>query len=354
MKKKFITLALAVVLCITLMISTVAYSALNLKIGTIPGTDIQYCYVDDITVQIPDSDFKITFENVCVDVGLKYYDPSMEGNTSIPHYTFVLLGESGSFKFNQDTFPLVGKAYIDANGEYVSEYQNVKTPNGQVVEFSGITAETEKYWNYIDIGVYEDGTEFDSNGEYVTNGKHIATVSIHFGRAFDDTPDNFIGDSDTIDIGTLEVEKEYDIKDVTNAMWMPSMTDTIQITADGEFSKFTGVKVDGEIVDNSNYTATEGSTIIEFRADYLKTLDAGEHTVSVVFTDGEATTKFEIKENDNNLNNDTNDNGDKNENSDNLVTDVEIPNTDANASVAAAFMAMAISGIALVGLKKKK
>lgn len=349
MKKKIITLVLAVVLCIALMISTVAYSALDLKIGTIPGTDTQYCYVDDITVQIPDSDFKITFENVCVDVALSYDDPTNAGNPEIPYYTFVLLGETGSFSFNQDTFPLVLE---------VSEGMNVKLNKDEKISFSGIDAETEKYWEYLDVQVYSGGTEFDSNGAYTANGEYIANVAICFGRAFDETPDNFIGDANTIDIGTLEVEKEYDIKDITNAMWMPSMTDTIQITADGEFSKFTGVKVDGEIVDSSNYTATEGSTVIEFKAEYLKTLDVGEHTVSIIFTDGEATTKIEIKENDNNSNNDnsnndTTDNVDKNENSDNLVTDVEIPNTDGNASVAAIFVAMTFSGVALVALKKK-
>ena len=52
---------------------------------------------------------------------------------------------------------------------------------------------------------------------------------------------------------------------------------------------------DGELVDSNNYVASEGSTVIEFKADYLKTLDVGEHTVTVVFKDGIATTKFEVK-----------------------------------------------------------
>ncbi len=47
-------------------------------------------------------------------------------------------------------------------------------------------------------------------------------------------------------------------------------------------------------------------------------------------------------------------NTDKNENNDNLVTDVEIPNTDYNTSVTPVFVAMAISGMALIGLKKRK
>lgn len=84
-------------------------------------------------------------------------------------------------------------------------------------------------------------------------------------------------------------QREYNVTDTV------SSSISFKFRADGGFNKFTGVKVDGEFVDSSNYTATEGSTIIEFKADYLETLDAGEHTVTVLFTDGIATTNFEIE-----------------------------------------------------------
>lgn len=63
----------------------------------------------------------------------------------------------------------------------------------------------------------------------------------------------------------------------------------------GEFSRFTGVKVDGTLIGNDKYTAVSGSTVVTLKKDYLETLSVGKHTLTVVYTDGECTTEFEIK-----------------------------------------------------------
>ena len=57
----------------------------------------------------------------------------------------------------------------------------------------------------------------------------------------------------------------------------------------------TGVKVDGQLVDAKNYTAVSGSTIVTLSADYLKTLSAGNHTLTVVFNDGDCSTNFTVQ-----------------------------------------------------------
>ena len=48
------------------------------------------------------------------------------------------------------------------------------------------------------------------------------------------------------------------------------------------YDTFQSVKVDGEVVESSNYTVTEGSTIVTFDAEYTKNLSAGEHTIEIV------------------------------------------------------------------------
>ncbi len=55
--------------------------------------------------------------------------------------------------------------------------------------------------------------------------------------------------------------------------------------------------MDGNLIDRSNYTAKEGSTIITLKASYLNTLSAGTHTVEILWTDGSASTTFTIKAN---------------------------------------------------------
>ena len=53
---------------------------------------------------------------------------------------------------------------------------------------------------------------------------------------------------------------------------------------------------DGTLIDPKNYTAKSGSTIITLKADYLKTLSVGTHKLTVVYTDGECSTNFEVKQ----------------------------------------------------------
>ena len=53
--------------------------------------------------------------------------------------------------------------------------------------------------------------------------------------------------------------------------------------------------VDGKVLDASKYTVSAGSTVVELKADYLNTLSAGEHTLSIVSENGTASTMFTIE-----------------------------------------------------------
>ena len=72
---------------------------------------------------------------------------------------------------------------------------------------------------------------------------------------------------------------------------------SLAIRGSGEVSKFREVNVDGVTVDPVNYTVTEGSTIITFKPEYLKSLSAGNHSFELVWTDGTAATNFTVAEN---------------------------------------------------------
>ena len=61
------------------------------------------------------------------------------------------------------------------------------------------------------------------------------------------------------------------------------------------FSDFIRVELDGEILDEKNYTVKEGSTIVTLKADYVATLSVGKHTIGIVSTNGTATTTFTVK-----------------------------------------------------------
>ena len=86
----------------------------------------------------------------------------------------------------------------------------------------------------------------------------------------------------------------HSIIDGANSSWTQNTDGTLAIRGNGEFTKFQRVKVDGTVIDASNYTVTEGSTIITFKADYLKSLSEGSHTFELVWTDGSASTSFTV------------------------------------------------------------
>lgn len=88
---------------------------------------------------------------------------------------------------------------------------------------------------------------------------------------------------------------DYKIIEGANGAWTQNGDGTLTFRANGDFSKFTGVKVDGTLIDAKNYTAVSGSTVITLKADYLKTLSVGTHKLTVVYTDGECSANFEVK-----------------------------------------------------------
>ena len=61
---------------------------------------------------------------------------------------------------------------------------------------------------------------------------------------------------------------------------------TLSFTANGPVRKFDYVQVNGKTIASSNYTVTEGSTIITLKSSYLDKLGYGKHKIQIFYTDG--------------------------------------------------------------------
>lgn len=152
----------------------------------------------------------------------------------------------------------------------------------------------------------------------------------------------------------------YQIIDGANSSWTHDSDGNITIRGNGDFSKFTGVKVDGNLIDRSNYTAKEGSTIITLKASYLNTLSAGTNTVEILWTDGSASTTFTIKANtSDNSNNNQNDNNNSDSSDDKPSSgtdkkDVTAPKTGDNTPSVWLFILLILSGTGLIITVKKR
>ena len=134
----------------------------------------------------------------------------------------------------------------------------------------------------------------------------------------------------------IYISPEYRIIDGANSSWTQNTDGTVVIRGDGEFIRFHAVKVDGKVIDRTNYDAKEGSTIITLKAEYLKTLSTGSHTFAIVWNNGIAGTNFTVAANTsgNNSGNNSN-NNDSNHGSDNSGNN-DSGNTAGAANTAAA------------------
>lgn len=142
----------------------------------------------------------------------------------------------------------------------------------------------------------------------------------------------------------------YKILDGANSDWKQNTEETITIRGNGDFSKFVGVKIDGNTIDAKNYTAKEGSTIITLTTDYLKTLSIGTHTFEIVWTDGSASTNFTVSKNDSGSETPKDDDKNKNDDSGSQAGDnhhITAPQTGDNSHLT---LWISLLGASLIGL----
>lgn len=89
-------------------------------------------------------------------------------------------------------------------------------------------------------------------------------------------------------------EEKYEILFGDGNKYITDSKEDIVFKANGDFTKFTGIKVDGVSVDARYYTAISGSTIVTLKNEYLATLSVGKHTLEITYTDGAAVCSFEV------------------------------------------------------------
>lgn len=138
----------------------------------------------------------------------------------------------------------------------------------------------------VTVGDYEWGTPARSTNLEI---KNISTQLNVYGIYALDLPEDNTG-------GTIIDEKpDYKITEGVNSAWTKNTDGTLTFSANGDFSKFSGIKIDGSTVPADKYTAVSGSTVVTLKANYLSSISVGKHRLTVVYTDGECSTEFEIK-----------------------------------------------------------
>lgn len=99
-----------------------------------------------------------------------------------------------------------------------------------------------------------------------------------------------------VEIPVEGIETPYAITEGTGSSYTLQSGNSLTVRGNGDFSKFTGIKVDGVQIGAENYEAKSGSTIVTLKSAYLDTLAAGTHSLEILWTDGSASTVFTIQQ----------------------------------------------------------
>ena len=83
-----------------------------------------------------------------------------------------------------------------------------------------------------------------------------------------------------------EIKTPYAITEGTGSSYALQSGNSLTVRGNGDFSKFTGIKVDGVQIGAENYEAKSGSTIVTLKSSYLE----------ILWTDGSASTAFAIQQ----------------------------------------------------------
>ena len=207
-------------------------------------------------------------------------------------------------------------------------------------------------------GNYAQGSTVTITANTAPNGQRFKEWTIESGNI---TLASSTSDTTTfvMPAGAVSVEANYEaiptpvsykILDGANSDWKQNTEETITIRGNGDFSKFVGVKIDGNTIDAKNYTAKEGSTIITLTTDYLKTLSIGTHTFEIVWTDGSASTNFTVSKNDSGSETPKDDDKNKNDDSGSQTGDnhhITAPQTGDNSHLT---LWISLLGASLIGL----
>ena len=214
-----------------------------------------------------------------------------------------------------DNVPSAAKI-IDANGQDVTSYYNITYKKGKLTVTAAQAPDlTDDQKPDPKKDLKEDGKEqvlvLDPEDlpegytlEYSTDGGETWTQApvgtesgeykIEVRYKADENHTDFFGD-----IISVTIEGVYNLTE-SDGNWTKGSKKTctfrIKKAHNDEncFDNHTGVIVDGKPAEKGkDYTATKGSTIITFSADFLETLSVGEHLIKVTFKDGE--TSFVLK-----------------------------------------------------------
>ena len=233
---------------------------------------------------------------------------SGEGTINGP-FANVVEGSKKEIIFTPETGFMIDKVKVNGTETTVTDNKLTLT----VDENKNIEVSYKKIPFTITV-VDTEGATITPNGAVAVNYGEDKEFTIYANYGYNfikvlvndiDKTDEMVGDILTLNNITANMEIKvvvekivYDVIEGSDQTYTITKDTEAKFRIDAEYGLFLQggkVYVDGELVEEDNYTSEEGSTIITLKQGFVDTLSAGEHTLKVVFADGGvATTNFTV------------------------------------------------------------
>ena len=185
-----------------------------------------------------------------------------------------------------------GSYFSDAGGTTAIKAADVVIPKlaEHTADSTGWHSDADNHWNTCECGekLNLSGHSFtwviDKEATAEEKGsKHEQCTVCGYAKA-------------AIEIPVGGIKTSYAITEGTGSSYALQSGSSLTVRGNGDFSKFTGIKVDGVQIGAENYEAKSGSTIVTLKSSYLDTLAAGAHSLEILWTDGSASAAFTIQQ----------------------------------------------------------
>lgn len=274
------------------------FGKLEIQDGVFEGKDIGIL-AGNSEVKIDGGEFKTKLGTIEIDcpegeeVTTKVEISGGDFTSEEGYIVFVALGTAiingGNFIAESNQYPffnsegnlIINDAYVESKAACVyTQSKGENTINGGI--FKATDEAALKFWN--------DSTVTLSGGKFETTAKTAAIKdngTLKFAKGLRADPIDWKEkQSQVIEV----VEMTGEVIEGQKSKWSEGSTEGLRFRIDAPYEDFISVYVDGKFVDKANYTSWEGSTYVELKPEFLKTLSKGNHDIEFNFL-GDVTVK---------------------------------------------------------------
>lgn len=208
-------------------------------------------------------------------------------NLSDGNHRLKITRIGGNGNFNIQGIMLSGKAYVGK----LAGYNKLPLANSPTFKLTGVNGGTKKMYLSCEtkgatIYYTLDGTDPKaSNTKTVYKGAITLKKDLQI-KAY--ATKSGMRDSDVAVFDYKTYMEGYVVSNSKNN------ANEVVFTTNSETSKITSVKVDGKVIDKSNYVVSKQDKTISLKPEFIKTLGIGTHKIMLVFLDGDAECSFNI------------------------------------------------------------